>query len=64
MGDGLGWVLPDRSMGSWLLAEYLIPGCVGKVVKLGSESSSGGGSGGGGSGGGVYKSGDLKNCVS
>ena len=28
-------------MGSWLLAMYLIPGCVGRGVRLGSESSSG-----------------------
>ena len=32
------------------LATYLIPGCVGRGVRLGSENSSGGG-GGGGSGG-------------
>ena len=41
-----------------LLATYLIPGCVGRGVRLGSESSSGaGGSGGFGASGGVWKSG-------
>ena len=30
------------------LATYLVPGCVGRGVRLGSESSSGGGGGGGG----------------
>ena len=34
------------------LATYLIPGCVGIGVRLGSESSSGGG--------GVWKSGNLE----
>ena len=34
---------------------YLIPGCVGRGVRLGSESSSGGGAGGG-----VWKSGNLE----
>ena len=41
------------------LATYLIPGCVGRGVRLGSEGSSvgGGGVGGGGGGGvGVWKS--------
>ena len=38
------------------LATYLIPGCVGRGVRLGSESSSGGGAGGGG----VWKSGNLE----
>ena len=37
------------------LATYVIPGCVGRGVKLGSEGSSGGGGGGG-----VWKSGDLE----
>ena len=36
------------------LATYLIPGCVGRGVRLGSESSSGA------TGGGVWKSGDLE----
>ena len=40
------------------LATYLIPGCVGRGVRLGSENSSGGGGGGGGSG--VWKSGNLE----
>ena len=35
------------------LATYLIPGCVGRGVKLGSENSSGGGAGG------VWKSGNV-----
>ena len=35
------------------LATYLIPGCVGRGVRLGSESSSGGGAG-------VWKSGNLE----
>ena len=35
---------------------YLIPGCVGRGVRLGSEGSSGGATGGGG----VWKSGDLE----
>ena len=38
------------------LATYLLPGCVGRGVRLGSEGSSVGGSGGGGVGGGVWKS--------
>ena len=39
------------------LATYLIPGCVGRGVRLGSEGSSVGGGGGGGvGGGGVWKS--------
>ena len=37
-----------------LLATYLVPGCVGRGVRLGSESSFGG------AGGGVWKSGDLE----
>ena len=37
------------------LATYLIPGCVGRGVRLGSESSSGGAGAGGG-----WKSGDLE----
>ena len=42
------------------LATYLIPGCVGRGVRLGSENSSGGGGVGGGGvgGGGVWKSGN------
>ena len=36
-----------------VLATYLIPGCVGRGVRLGSESSSG-------AGGGVWKSGNLE----
>ena len=39
------------------LATYLIPGCVGRGVKLGSETSSGAG---GPAGGGVWKSGNLE----
>ena len=41
------------------LATYLIPGCVGRGVRLGSEGSSVGVGGGGGVGG-VWKSGDLE----
>ena len=41
------------------LAMYLIPGCVGRGVRLGSEGSSVGG-GGGGVGGGVWKFGVQK----
>ena len=37
------------------LAMYLLPGCVGRGVRLGSKSSSGGGAGGG-----VWKSGNLE----
>ena len=37
-----------------LLATYLIPGCFGRGVRLGSESSSGAGVGG------VWKSGNLE----
>ena len=37
------------------LATYLIPGYVGRGVRLGSENSSGAGAGGG-----VWKSGDLE----
>ena len=40
------------------LATYLIPGCVGRGVRLGSEGSSGGGGGVGG--GGVWKFGVQK----
>ena len=39
-----------------LLATYLIPGCVGRGVRLGSENSSGAGCGAGG----VWKSGNLE----
>ena len=42
------------------LATYLIPGCVGRGVRLGSEGSSVGVGGGGVGGGGVWKSGDLE----
>ena len=44
------------------LATYLIPGCVGRGVRLGSEGSSVGGGGGGGGvgGGGVWKFGVQK----
>ena len=39
----------------------MVPGCVGRGVRLGSESSSGGGGGGGGvGGGGVWKFGVQK----
>ena len=37
-----------------VLATYLIPGCVGRGVRLGSENSSGGAAAGGGAGGGVW----------
>ena len=42
------------------LATYLIPGCVGIGVRLGSEGSSVGGGVGGGGGGGVWKFGVQK----
>ena len=43
------------------LATYLLPGCIGRGVRLGSEGSSGGGGGGGGvGGGGVWKFGVQK----
>ena len=35
-----------------VLATYLIPGCVGRGVRLGSENSSGAGAGAGGAAGG------------
>ena len=38
------------------LATYLIPGCVGRGIRLGSESSSGGA----GAGGGVWKAGNME----
>ena len=50
--------LENCSKGSWLLATYLIPGCVAREVKLGSESSSGTGAGSGS--GGVWKSENLE----
>ena len=40
-----------RKITARALATYLIPGCVGRGVRLGSEGSSVGGGGGGGSGG-------------
>ena len=42
------------------LATYLIPGCVGRGVRLGSEGSSVGGGVGGGGVGGVWKLGVQK----
>ena len=47
---------PGRMIAAGALATYLIPGCVGRGVKLGSESFFGGG---------VWKSGnhDSKNCL-
>ena len=47
-----------RLVAARALATYLIPGCVGRGVRLGSESSSGGGGGVGG--GGVWKFGVQK----
>ena len=44
--------LTQNRLQQGLLATYVIPGCVGRGVKLGSESSSGGGAGT------VWKSGD------
>ena len=41
-----------------VLATYLVPGCVGRGVRLGSESSSGAGAAG--AAGGVWKSGNLE----
>ena len=38
---------PGPKIAARALATYLIPGCVGRGVRLGSESSSGGGGGGG-----------------
>ena len=55
-GQKIRDLMQNRSKGSWLLATYLIPGCIGRGFKSGSESSSGGN----GSGGGVWKSGNLK----
>ena len=46
------------SVAARALATYLIPGCVGRGVRLGSENSSGGGAGG--AAGGVWKSGNLE----
>ena len=43
-----------RSIAARALATYLIPGCVGRGVRLGSESSSAG------AGAGVWKSGNLQ----
>ena len=40
----------DRSKGFWFLATYLILGCVGIGIRLGSESSSGATAAGGTSG--------------
>ena len=37
----------DYQIAARVLATYLIPGCVGRGVRLGSENSSGGGAGGG-----------------
>ena len=48
----------DTESQQGLLATYLIPGCVGRGVRLESESSSG--SAGGGGAGGVWKSGNLE----
>ena len=39
-GQGKPLYNQHRSKGSWLLATHLIPGCVGREVQLGSESSS------------------------
>ena len=36
----VGSRIPDRKLQQGLLATYLIPGCIGRGVKLGSESSS------------------------
>ena len=46
----------EKNVAARVLATYLIPGCVGRGVRLGSENSSGGASGGGG----VWKSGNLE----
>ena len=48
------WI--PREIAARALATYLIPGCVGRGVKLGSESSSATGA----AGGGVWKSGKLE----
>ena len=48
-------LFPDVLVAARALATYLIPGCVGRGVRLGSEGSSVGGGGGGG----VWKSGNL-----
>ena len=45
----------EASIAARVLATYLIPGCVGRGVRLGSESSSAGAA----VGGGVWKSGNL-----
>ena len=46
--------LMGKQVAARALATYLIPGCVGRGVRLGSESSSGGGPGG------VWKSGSFE----
>ena len=40
------WYAEDITLQQGLLATYLIPGCVGRGVRLGSENSSGAGGGG------------------
>ena len=50
------WGLCLTKVAARVLATYLIPGCVGIGVRLGSESSSGGA----GAGAGVWKSGNLE----
>ena len=61
MVDSRTWLIQKRLLhiAARALATYFIPGCVGRGVRLGSESSSGGG-GGGGVGGGVWKFGVQK----
>ena len=46
------WMSHWEAVAARVLATYLIPGCVGRGVRLGSENSSGGAAGGG-----VWKSG-------
>ena len=58
---GGGWgkqFIISKVVAARALATHLIPGCVGRGVRLGSEGSSVGGGGGGGGvgGGGVWKS--------
>ena len=55
-------IRPPRKIAARALATYLIPGCVGRGVRLGSEGSSVGGGGGVGVGGGagVWKFGVQK----
>ena len=56
----MGNILVLQKIAARALATYLIPGCVGRGVRLGSEGSSVGGGGGGVGGGGGWKFGVQK----